>query len=269
VELFSVWEGATWAVIILPYLERQDLYNLWDFNKVYYEQSPEMLTSQIALYYCPTRRSAADNLLSESVSIDYGGQLWGTFIGSALGDYAVCGGQADGTLPTDAHGTVMNWGGAILVAKMTDPSLGSAPFLAYHKTSTQWRSQTNLTMITDGTSNTFLAGEKHVMFGKFGRSGNLAGDLNSDWKYWYADESLYYPDYFESDINQRTCGGLRPLATTPDMGYFGSFGSWHPNTCPFVFCDGSVRQIENGIDVLNYKRLALASDGQVITWKLD
>src|SRR5437773_10661907 len=58
--------GATWCVLILPYIEQGDLFKLWDMKKLFYDQSPAFLTTQVATYYCPARRSAADNLLSIS-----------------------------------------------------------------------------------------------------------------------------------------------------------------------------------------------------------
>src|SRR5262252_7292505 len=56
--------GATWCVLILPYLEQQDLYKLYDITLLYSQQSAASRTSQVATYYCPARRSTGDNLLS-------------------------------------------------------------------------------------------------------------------------------------------------------------------------------------------------------------
>jgi prepilin-type processing-associated H-X9-DG protein len=43
--------------------------------------------------------------------------------------------------------------------------------------------------------------------------------------------------------------------------YRANFGSAHSNGCNFVFCDGSVRTISYGINILVHKRLANRMDG--------
>jgi Protein of unknown function (DUF1559) len=43
------------------------------------------------------------------------------------------------------------------------------------------------------------------------------------------------------------------------------FGSWHSGVCGFVFCDSSVRFVRNSMDGTTLERLALFSDGEVIS----
>ncbi len=42
------------------------------------------------------------------------------------------------------------------------------------------------------------------------------------------------------------------------------FGSYHPGTCPFVYCDGSVRALRVSINPVTLGLLACRNDGQVI-----
>ena len=107
--------------------------------------------------------------------------------------------------------------------------------------------------ITDGLSNTLLAGEKHVPRGTFGQP--------------WGDSSYYNGDYRHSTL--RAAGPAFPLAQSPNdqeaegaVGY--GFGSHHPGICPFVFCDGSVRSLVNSIDPNVLGLLASRDDGQVI-----
>jgi prepilin-type processing-associated H-X9-DG protein len=114
--------------------------------------------------------------------------------------------------------------------------------------------------ITDGTTNTFLLGEKHVPGGRFGR--NL-----------YGDSSIYNGSWV---IHAGRLAGLNdPLALgptdeslsispTPDAVMGRKFGSWHSGVCGFVFCDGSVRFVRNSMDGTTLQRLALFSDGDVV-----
>src|SRR5438874_3665128 len=49
--------GATWACLILPFIEQANLFKKWNMRSLYYDQSPLFLHSQVATYYCPARRS--------------------------------------------------------------------------------------------------------------------------------------------------------------------------------------------------------------------
>ena len=82
---------ATWAVLILPYVEQGDLYNRWDRTKTYYEQSNVARLTPVKIYFCPSRRSSTTGPTA-SVSGDV--PSWGSpdlpNVPGALGDYAVC-----------------------------------------------------------------------------------------------------------------------------------------------------------------------------------
>jgi prepilin-type N-terminal cleavage/methylation domain-containing protein len=234
--------GATWAVLILPYIEQDNLYKEWNLTETYYLQKPSFVHTQIPIYYCPARRSADENLLSKSGDIPEGGYLQ-TMVPGALGDYAVCDGDNSGDHPYNE----LTANGAIILAIFEHS--GGGPF-----TITSWKSQTSIAAIVDGASNTFLAGEKHVVQDQMGIGGsNGAGD-----------GSIYNGDP-ENQHAARIASPSNPLAISPNAGYNYNFGSWHPKICQFVFCDGSVRPIDNDIDLPNYQRLGVRDDGQVIT----
>jgi prepilin-type N-terminal cleavage/methylation domain-containing protein len=50
--------GVTWAVLILPYMEQDNLYKLWDIERSYYDQSDMARYGVVKNYYCPSRRSS-------------------------------------------------------------------------------------------------------------------------------------------------------------------------------------------------------------------
>src|SRR5262245_35078188 len=87
----------TWAVLILPYIEQDNVYKLWNVQKRYYEQNgpPGSVNDPcpffIKPYFCPSRRSVAtpsapvpnnSNHIAPGGSPRVGGRS----------DYAVCGG---------------------------------------------------------------------------------------------------------------------------------------------------------------------------------
>jgi prepilin-type N-terminal cleavage/methylation domain-containing protein len=81
---------ATWAVLILPYLEQNNLYQLWDLKKTYYEQVEPARTGRITTYFCVTRRSlGTEPFLSLSGDEPSTGVLNPTHVPGGLNDYAV------------------------------------------------------------------------------------------------------------------------------------------------------------------------------------
>jgi prepilin-type processing-associated H-X9-DG protein len=105
-----------------------------------------------------------------------------------------------------------------------------------------------MAMITDGTSNTFMIGEKHIQI----------GFLNN-----FATDGMIY-SAGESQTYQRRAGVSWPLAIDPSVGPNTQFGSWHGGTCNFVFADGAVRGIQNSTPGATLALLANRRDGQPI-----
>ncbi len=80
---------ATWAVLILPYLEQDNLYRTWNLSRKYYEQVPVARESAVRSYFCPSRRSAPGSP-PVSISGDVAPEdPFRVHYPGALGDYAV------------------------------------------------------------------------------------------------------------------------------------------------------------------------------------
>jgi hypothetical protein len=127
------------------------------------------------------------------------------------------------------------------------------------------RSRTNFASITDGTSNTFLIGEKHVRPDRFGKSAEDRAYYSGQ-SYITAQRSAGCSGLTKTGL---CTGSIRPIAPFPT--YAGPnwstiFGGYHTGGCLFVFCDGSVHAISVNIDPLNLRRLANRNDGEVITF---
>jgi prepilin-type N-terminal cleavage/methylation domain-containing protein len=83
--------GASWAVLILPYLEQDNLYNQWDLTRTYYDQSDSARMTSVPVYFCPSRRTPKNAGYSTSGDQPWlGGDNYGPHVPGALIDYAAC-----------------------------------------------------------------------------------------------------------------------------------------------------------------------------------
>lgn len=69
----------TWAVLLMPYLEGDNLYRGFETQLPYSAQDAEVVQAPIEQYFCPSRRSPGDSLSNF--------ETYGEEVG-ALGDYA-------------------------------------------------------------------------------------------------------------------------------------------------------------------------------------
>jgi len=224
---------ATWCVLILPYLEQDGLYRQWDLTKTYYQQSVAAQQTAVSLYFCPTRRSPP------MVSTQY--EVSGTGIPDsqehpgALGDYACDGGQFSGAIVDNP--------GCNGVMCMADGQSANNKGIS-------------LTDIADGTSNTFLVGEKHAPLSKWGQSGPSWG------------EGAVYNGEFPRNFARIAGNPSFNLGQGPDdlVGpWHCKFGSYHPGICQFLFADGRVTALANSTDLPTLQALAVRNDGQAVS----
>ena len=129
--------------------------------------------------------------------------------------------------------------GTIITADMFDDQSNREP---------QWQSEVTLKRITDGTSKTFFAGEKHIPLIHAQKQG-----------------SMYNGDHQPNCA--RVAGRRAPIANTMDdrtrcqTGTCDTFGSWHPGICQFVYADGHVAALDVAIDLNALGRMASRNDG--------
>ncbi|HTN01687.1 MAG TPA: DUF1559 domain-containing protein [Planctomycetaceae bacterium] len=127
----------------------------------------------------------------------------------------------------------------------------------------------NFALITDGTSNTLLIGEKQQNPMGFGKSG---GDNeawpNSGWDQDEIRNARYTPQSdFEYDTGRPTASPVPP-EVRPDgtvATYWSErFGSSHAGAFNAVLVDGSVRSISYNVDAETFRRLCVRNDGQTL-----
>jgi prepilin-type N-terminal cleavage/methylation domain-containing protein/prepilin-type processing-associated H-X9-DG protein len=193
----------------------------------------------ISFYHCPSRRPA----------VPYPNKRAPNFVGVncaaaallARSDYAVnCGDQNENQLGSGP--------GSILSA---DNANYKWPDTNNHTGVSYLRSEIGIKHVKDGTSNTYLLGERYL------NPDNYETGLDS------ADNENYCSGY-NNDV-ARTAAGGPPLRDIPGVEIGDRFGGPHSAGCNFAMCDGSVRLIPYQIEHEMHRRLANRDDGKPVT----
>jgi len=221
-----------WLYQMLPFVEQKNIWELPNDNDV--KQTP------VKIYFCPSRRPK--NVVRPLPN-------------GALNDYV---GNAGAGVNFDAtfqhpvwrpagNNTFCNMGGhGVIVA-----SLGTTTNPPIHPI--------RIADVTDGTSNTMLAGEKALSIPAY-----LGGDGNDNQGYMVGMDSdiaggvyrtvspppLPAPPY-KLQQDQRWGGPGLPTNTYNYASNFSMFGSAHPGGLNIVLCDGSVRNLRYTVDIFN------------------
>ena len=226
---FGRQQPGGWAYHVLPFLEEQPIFDtgkrgggdVWPVphrTKITIGKRSEVA---VGILYCPSRRAAIPyprdpngGGYSFLNSIHPDDRLWG------VNDYA-------GNL-----GSV--------------PGFNDRSDIAYHQSETHiwphpyshWdgvifeRSEVRIGQITDGSSSTYLIGERY---------------LNPD--LYDSILAVRTPHWGGHDTGNVASGGLNPPSQDrPGLNLFLTFGSAHAGSFHMAFCDGSVRSISYSID---------------------
>jgi prepilin-type N-terminal cleavage/methylation domain-containing protein len=236
-------DSPSWALLILPYIEQQNLWNRFldpNINGTSYPMivrgakpvvttqnlirgqwvNTGLMQTQLRLFNCPSRqprvvREQDGNSVTEGIASDYG----------------------------------VNYGSGTSTAENNNG--------AFEFSCGNCGTGKAILELTDGTSNTLLIGEKHVTpagLGVFDATTGAEHDFNiyssqpSKWVY----------------VTGRKAGAAFPLALGPTTPFAGQFGSWHTGVVLFAFGDGSVHGLRASIPGTTLALLAARDDGQVI-----
>jgi prepilin-type N-terminal cleavage/methylation domain-containing protein len=232
-------DSPSWAVLILPYIEQGNLWTRFtdpNINGTNYPMivrggNPVVTTHNlirgqfrdtgamkvpISTFFCPSqpgRPTVSETFTSGRSSTE-----------GICGDYGV--NYGSGTSTVDAENGTFQW------------SMGTA---AYGR---------RIADITDGTSNTFLVGEKHLNRNEVGK--------------WPGDFCIYNSGSGAGwQTSGRKAGAGFPLAISPLDPLAGQFGSAHTGVVLFGFGDGRVQALRTSIAGTPLAALAGRNDGIV------
>jgi prepilin-type N-terminal cleavage/methylation domain-containing protein len=232
-----------WMFNILPYMENGTLHDLAAGMAPAAKRAAlaTMTSTPVPQYNCPTRRSPT---VYPNVVFNGGNANNADDVAvHARNDYAVSAGDKNcrGMEPgpeTLADGDDPDYEWNVLGGGELKDSTGVC-FL---------RSEVRLAQVADGTSNTYMVGEKYLNHDEYktGEDG--------------ADNLSVYQGY-DIDTHRWTCEHNIPRQDTPgDQDYF-TFGSAHAAAWNVVLVDGSVHFVSYSIDVETHQRLGNRDDG--------
>jgi prepilin-type N-terminal cleavage/methylation domain-containing protein len=276
----------TWFVHLLPFLEQSAAFSRWNVLD-HFAAHPDALRSlTVSTYVCPSRRSVADaasgarpSFTAAAIGAGPGSVMLALcplcgggpisppsspvdpdpgspssppgdadptpappYVAGALGDYA--GNHGDMSPGAAGKSTDFFFGGNGTGVLITSRALcaGGRP--------ATWVDRIRITDITDGTSSTFLAGERHLPAARIGT--------------WPDDGSVY--DGRVLEFASRLAGPGVRLGRGPNDVAAGpyAFGSWHQEACHFVMADGSVRGMSHQTNTTVLERLSNRHDGSPV-----
>jgi prepilin-type N-terminal cleavage/methylation domain-containing protein len=223
-----------WCYQILPYVEQT---NLWSVPAGTLPSDAtkgptgdiQIASTYMPLYNCPTLRGPTVFPYSQSG--------WSPTVGMrAPGDYV-----------GNAGSTGSTWDGPLVPCPVGNGL--SVP---------SWVQPISVTMITNGTSNVLLAGEKYV--DRYVATSKSECNDDQGWTDGYDNDTICWAD---GSTSYGVATGVI-YTPTPDGSVTGCgsyFGGPHPSGIQTVLCDGSVRMVTFGVDPNAWQNFCSINNG--------
>jgi prepilin-type N-terminal cleavage/methylation domain-containing protein/prepilin-type processing-associated H-X9-DG protein len=238
---FGKRQPGGWVFSVLPYLEFQTLHDSGkgQSNSIKRAAVTKVTMTPLVGFNCPSRRESRP-YPTPVFNGTYQAQNADPVTVNGRSDYAVCAGTE-----------VSNYSGPSTTDMVDDGSY------QFPDTSTMTgisflRSEVSISDIQDGTSHTYMVGEKYLRPDNY-ESGNDGGD----------NLSMY--EGYDWDVNRWGNTIDLPLVDSPGVNTARIFGSAHSGGFNMVFCDGSVHHVPYEVDGTLHQNLADRNDGAVVS----
>jgi len=232
---------ANWAILILPYMEQQSLYQQFDPTVSIFDARNKVIReTYVSSYTCPADINANQILVPESSPGSGGGGvafMTGSYRG--MGGVSATGFDQWAGFPSEVRKNFLTRAGLRGMFHTDWPGGPIRP--------------ESMNTIPDGTSNTLFVGERatrtHVSRGTFWANSFNLYSLSGA----YNQSATLLADY-------DACGNVASDIAQCKYGW----GSFHTGQINFLFGDGSVRSVKTSIDMQVFIALATVGNGEPV-----
>jgi prepilin-type N-terminal cleavage/methylation domain-containing protein len=260
---FGADQPGSWAYNCLPFMEQANLHQLGAglSGTAKKDALTRLAQTPVSTFYCPSRRSSSPYANADVGLGDINANFGNPEVLARI-DYAANLGPevppGFGDLPP-TFGRYTQWGPGPTSIENAEKEIGFIRFepLQYCHGIAFQRCELNLKQITDGTSNTYLVGEKYVNpdYYEGGRSSAFTEkDIGDDQGAWISD-----------DLDAHRNTEILPLQDQPGVNANLSFGSAHPGTFHMSMCDGSVNGVSFDIDLEVHRGQGTRAGEEIVT----
>jgi prepilin-type N-terminal cleavage/methylation domain-containing protein/prepilin-type processing-associated H-X9-DG protein len=261
------WNNSSWIVFLLPVMEQQPLYNSVNFSYMWGNYQICNWGQGLGLANSSARATVINSLLcpsdpSPALDTNNSDEVWGqlaagtSYVGNG-GDFCLACGNAGPNQQIFCAAQGYYCRGMQLGDPQNptmfpiQPSTGDGIF---------WRQcwGVSIPQITDGTSNTFLAGEQIKGVTRW----NEWCEANATVASTAVPLNYLAPGHvIQGGVGYYTNGNL----ATDDWPAWYSFRSLHPGGGNFAMCDGSVKFIKTSTSMPVYQGLSTRAFGEIIS----
>ncbi len=245
---FGRSQPGSWMFSILPFIEESGIHSFgksgsrtWPVPATKRQLLGQMMSMPVTIFNCPSRRQAraypAKDVFTDAKNWTHAGPPPAPF---ARNDYVGCVGSVDSSWATmDAtynnHETYSSW-----------------PAKSHFNGMVFMRSEVKVSQVTDGTSKTYMVGEKYMDPRYYEGAIGLQDDPGND-------EGCY------SGANADTVrsSGNGPFPDQRGVPHFHEWGSIHPGVFHMMFADGHVEAISFNINLQAHLGMGTRSGGEV------
>jgi len=225
-----------WAILLLPYIEQQNLYKKFVPTKVCWDAANQPVVQAIVKpYTCPSDVNPSQLIKPESGN--------GSGVQFRTGSYRACSGMTNKANDGNAFFDIS---GCDLPANLRG---------ALHMVGAKGLSNESLTRITDGTINSLLAGEYTT---------RTHANRTTFWGYSYTSYAESCVVTFSSNPygnDYDAC--VKAFGTSASDSCKRAWGSFHTGGSNWVMCDGSVRFISQSVSPTILGAAATIANGEV------
>jgi prepilin-type N-terminal cleavage/methylation domain-containing protein len=241
---FGKSQPGSWAYSCLPFVEELTLHAKGaGVSNTAQKKSAlaSTLETPVAVFYCPSRRAVTAT--SNTVAAVYAPHNANHPLTCARSDYAANVGNRlnlFSTLWFEGPTSLANAEKGIGFRDALSETIDGVVFQ---------RSEVKFSKITDGTSATYMVGEKWLMPQHY-----TTGKIPSD------DQSAWVGD--DLDLHRITSYPPMQDSDVEDLSQFQPFGSAHPGAFQVAMCDASVHAISLSIDEVTHRRFGSRNGGE-------